>query len=227
MHVPVSVEECVAVAMWWMANTMSYRVIGHQFGLACSTMAGIMVEVTLAMKQELLNRVVYLRNPDRARAGEAELVDQEPEVSARLRGVIVLPGTVSPSPAQDSHWNAEKQRQKLRALEAEDCLSPLAKQDRCWEMVFPKKGVPWLQEEVECLLWTLHDLEARQQLDVAAPRAIAGVAMVISSAPESGTAKHHDYSLTFIQRGMSQLRAMLIRMWLDDALAYQQREAKD
>ncbi|KAL8182687.1 UNVERIFIED_CONTAM: hypothetical protein K2H54_061893 [Gekko kuhli] len=65
MRVPVSMERCVAVAVWWMANTMSYRAVGHQFALAQSTVAGIVVEVTQAITEWLLERVVYLRNPDR------------------------------------------------------------------------------------------------------------------------------------------------------------------
>ncbi|KAL8165924.1 UNVERIFIED_CONTAM: hypothetical protein K2H54_056798 [Gekko kuhli] len=65
MRVPVSVERRVPVAVWWMANTMSYRTVGHQFGLAQSTVAGIVVEVTRAITERLLDRVVYLRNPDR------------------------------------------------------------------------------------------------------------------------------------------------------------------
>ncbi|KAL8185606.1 UNVERIFIED_CONTAM: hypothetical protein K2H54_055823 [Gekko kuhli] len=46
MRAPVSVERRVAVAVWWMANNMSYRAVAHQFGLAWSTVAGIVVEVT-------------------------------------------------------------------------------------------------------------------------------------------------------------------------------------
>ncbi|KAL8172645.1 UNVERIFIED_CONTAM: hypothetical protein K2H54_004720 [Gekko kuhli] len=58
-------ERRVAVAVWWMANTMSYRTVGQQFGLARSTVAGIVLEVTRAITERLLDRVVYLRNPDR------------------------------------------------------------------------------------------------------------------------------------------------------------------
>ncbi|KAL8220967.1 UNVERIFIED_CONTAM: hypothetical protein K2H54_056957 [Gekko kuhli] len=67
MRVPVSVEQHVAVAVWWMANTMLYRTVGQQFGLAWSTVAGIVVEVTCAITDQLLNRVVYLRRPNRVR----------------------------------------------------------------------------------------------------------------------------------------------------------------
>ncbi|KAL8170050.1 UNVERIFIED_CONTAM: hypothetical protein K2H54_062401 [Gekko kuhli] len=38
---------------------------GQQFSLAWSTVAGIVVEVTRAITERLLERVVYLRNPDR------------------------------------------------------------------------------------------------------------------------------------------------------------------
>ncbi|KAL8221061.1 UNVERIFIED_CONTAM: hypothetical protein K2H54_058119 [Gekko kuhli] len=63
MRAPMSVERHVAV--WWMANNMSYRAVAHQFGLARSTMAGIMVEVTRAITERQLERVVYLRDPDK------------------------------------------------------------------------------------------------------------------------------------------------------------------
>ncbi|KAL8220615.1 UNVERIFIED_CONTAM: hypothetical protein K2H54_050608 [Gekko kuhli] len=65
MCAPVSVERRVAVALWWMASTMSYRTVAHQFGLARSTVAGIVVEVTRAITEALLDRVVYLRDPDK------------------------------------------------------------------------------------------------------------------------------------------------------------------
>ncbi|KAL8169302.1 UNVERIFIED_CONTAM: hypothetical protein K2H54_043744 [Gekko kuhli] len=69
MRFPVSMERHVAVAVWWMANTMSYRAVGHQFGLAWSTVAGIVVEVTRSITEWLLERVVYLRNPDAVISG--------------------------------------------------------------------------------------------------------------------------------------------------------------
>ncbi|KAL8165334.1 UNVERIFIED_CONTAM: hypothetical protein K2H54_040044 [Gekko kuhli] len=69
MRAPVSVERRVAVALWWMASTMSYRTVGHQFGLARSTVAGIVVEVTRAITEALLDRVVYLRDPDKVLQG--------------------------------------------------------------------------------------------------------------------------------------------------------------
>ncbi|KAL8221043.1 UNVERIFIED_CONTAM: hypothetical protein K2H54_057767 [Gekko kuhli] len=65
MRAPVSVERRVAVAVWWMANTMSYRTVAHQFGIARSTVAGIVVEVTRAITEGLLERVVYLCDPDK------------------------------------------------------------------------------------------------------------------------------------------------------------------
>ncbi|KAL8190681.1 UNVERIFIED_CONTAM: hypothetical protein K2H54_059148 [Gekko kuhli] len=69
MRAPVSVERRVAVALWWMASTMSYRTVAHQFGLARSTVAGIVVEVTRAITEALLDRVVYLRDPDKVLQG--------------------------------------------------------------------------------------------------------------------------------------------------------------
>ncbi|KAL8163013.1 UNVERIFIED_CONTAM: hypothetical protein K2H54_002353 [Gekko kuhli] len=69
MRAPVSVERRVAVVLWWMASTMSYRTVAHQFGLARSTVAGIVVEVTWAITEALLDRVVYLRDPDKVSAG--------------------------------------------------------------------------------------------------------------------------------------------------------------
>ncbi|KAL8203669.1 UNVERIFIED_CONTAM: hypothetical protein K2H54_059452 [Gekko kuhli] len=54
---------------------MSYRTIGQQFSLAHSTMAGIVVEVMRAMMQEVLYRVVYLRNPDRGTVDHSSFVD--------------------------------------------------------------------------------------------------------------------------------------------------------
>ncbi|KAL8219281.1 UNVERIFIED_CONTAM: hypothetical protein K2H54_017480 [Gekko kuhli] len=68
MQEPVPIEKRVTAGVWWMANTMSYRAIGQQFGLAQSTVAGIVMEVTHAIADELLGRVVYLRNPDRMSA---------------------------------------------------------------------------------------------------------------------------------------------------------------
>ncbi|KAL8206488.1 UNVERIFIED_CONTAM: hypothetical protein K2H54_005364, partial [Gekko kuhli] len=57
MRFPMTVERRVAVAVWWMANAMSYRAVGHRFSLARSTVAGIVVEVTRAITERLLDRV--------------------------------------------------------------------------------------------------------------------------------------------------------------------------
>ncbi|KAL8221431.1 UNVERIFIED_CONTAM: hypothetical protein K2H54_067640 [Gekko kuhli] len=67
IRAPVSVERRVAVTVWWMANNMSYRAVAHQFGLVQSTVAGIVVEVTRAITERLLERVVYLHDSDKAR----------------------------------------------------------------------------------------------------------------------------------------------------------------
>ncbi|KAL8203051.1 UNVERIFIED_CONTAM: hypothetical protein K2H54_037318 [Gekko kuhli] len=49
----------------WLENFRMSRAVAHQFGLARSTVAGIVVEVTGAITERLLERVVYLRDPDK------------------------------------------------------------------------------------------------------------------------------------------------------------------
>ncbi|KAL8219141.1 UNVERIFIED_CONTAM: hypothetical protein K2H54_008470 [Gekko kuhli] len=51
----------------WLENFRMSRAVAHQFGLARSTVAGIVVEVTRAITEGLLERVVYLRDPDKER----------------------------------------------------------------------------------------------------------------------------------------------------------------
>ncbi|KAL8182185.1 UNVERIFIED_CONTAM: hypothetical protein K2H54_046959 [Gekko kuhli] len=58
MRCPIPVDERVAIAIWWLANTVSYRLLGQQFGLARSTVAEIVIEVCLAMEMELLSSVI-------------------------------------------------------------------------------------------------------------------------------------------------------------------------
>lgn len=58
MQSPIPVEECMAIAIWWLANTLSYRVLGQLFGVGRSTVAGIVIDVCLAMEAELLSPVV-------------------------------------------------------------------------------------------------------------------------------------------------------------------------
>lgn len=60
MRKAIPVEQRVAIAVWWMANATSYRLVGNQFGLARSTISGIVTEVCLALKEELLRKVVKL-----------------------------------------------------------------------------------------------------------------------------------------------------------------------
>lgn len=55
---PLSPEECVAVALWFLANSIIYRLVGQQFGLARSTVAVVVIEVCLVMEAELLSIVV-------------------------------------------------------------------------------------------------------------------------------------------------------------------------
>ncbi|KAL8181999.1 UNVERIFIED_CONTAM: hypothetical protein K2H54_038580, partial [Gekko kuhli] len=84
MHAPMS----VAVAVWWMANNMSYRAVAHQFGLAWSTVAGIVVEVTRAITERLLERVVYLRDPDKVICDHT--FGQVEETNCLLRTLIAM-----------------------------------------------------------------------------------------------------------------------------------------
>lgn len=65
MRDAMCVEEHVAIAIWWLANTTSYSLMGNTFGIARSTIAGIVMEVCLAMEQELLRWVVCLRLHER------------------------------------------------------------------------------------------------------------------------------------------------------------------
>lgn len=58
MREPIPVEQRLAIALWWMANTTSYRMVREQFGVARSTIAGIVAEVCLAIQEELLAIVV-------------------------------------------------------------------------------------------------------------------------------------------------------------------------
>ncbi|KAL8219213.1 UNVERIFIED_CONTAM: hypothetical protein K2H54_013175 [Gekko kuhli] len=53
----------------WLENFRMSRAVAHQFGLARSTVAGIVVEVTRAITEGLLERVVYLRDPDKVCQG--------------------------------------------------------------------------------------------------------------------------------------------------------------
>lgn len=58
MREPIPVEQRVAIAVWWMANNTSYRRVGEKFGVARSTVAGIVVEVCRAIEEEILSVVV-------------------------------------------------------------------------------------------------------------------------------------------------------------------------
>lgn len=58
LRVPISTEERVAIALWFLANTLSYRLVGQQFSIARSTVAGILTGVCLEKELELLSLVV-------------------------------------------------------------------------------------------------------------------------------------------------------------------------
>lgn len=58
MRQPIPVEQRVAITLWWMANTTSYRLVREQFGVARSTIAGIVAEVCRAIQEEIFPIVV-------------------------------------------------------------------------------------------------------------------------------------------------------------------------
>ncbi|XP_015276416.1 PREDICTED: putative nuclease HARBI1 [Gekko japonicus] len=73
MRMPIPMEERVAITIWWLANTNCYRQVGEHFGLARSTIAGIVVEVCLAIELELLESVIRPGPYGRAMDGFAKL----------------------------------------------------------------------------------------------------------------------------------------------------------
>ncbi|KAL8207040.1 UNVERIFIED_CONTAM: hypothetical protein K2H54_040509 [Gekko kuhli] len=137
MRAPVSVERRVAVAVWWMANNMSYRAVAHQFGLVRSTVAGIVVEVTGAITERLLERVVYLRDPDK-----------DMSWSAIMSGGPCPCQLPSARPA--TMLNLHLSRMRITA----------DKKTFKTKMAYSTRGVLWLGEEVECMIQTLLDQEA-------------------------------------------------------------------
>ncbi|KAL8168716.1 UNVERIFIED_CONTAM: hypothetical protein K2H54_013604 [Gekko kuhli] len=65
MRAPISVEERVAIAIAWLGNTLSYLDVGDRFGVARSTVSGIVIEVCLAIEAHLLRSMVCLRSAGR------------------------------------------------------------------------------------------------------------------------------------------------------------------
>lgn len=57
IQAPITVKQRVGIALWWLANTLSYMVLGHLFGVR-SVVARIVIDVCLAMEAELLSSVV-------------------------------------------------------------------------------------------------------------------------------------------------------------------------
>ncbi|KAL8221091.1 UNVERIFIED_CONTAM: hypothetical protein K2H54_058880 [Gekko kuhli] len=115
----------------WLENIRMSRAVAHQFGLAQSTMAGIVVEVTGAITERLLKRVVYLRNPDRNMAWSA-IISGHMAVSPGQRGGT-MPGHIWEFAAVRTLFSSGKRWQ----CDTVTCC-----------------------EEVECLLQTLLDLDA-------------------------------------------------------------------
>lgn len=58
LHDPLPVDERLAVVLWFLANSITYRLVAQQFGLARSTVAVVVIEVCLALEAELLSTVV-------------------------------------------------------------------------------------------------------------------------------------------------------------------------
>lgn len=54
----ISPEERLAIAIWYLAETTSYRIVGQVFGVGRSTVATIVVDVCLLMEQEIYARFV-------------------------------------------------------------------------------------------------------------------------------------------------------------------------
>lgn len=60
MKEAILLQEWVAITVWWFANTSCYKLVSNQFGIAWSTVAGMVVEVCQAMELECLSRTVCL-----------------------------------------------------------------------------------------------------------------------------------------------------------------------
>ncbi|XP_054841812.1 uncharacterized protein LOC129333895 [Eublepharis macularius] len=60
MRSPVPVEKRLAVALWYLANGIAYRLVRDQFGLGLSTIGTIVLEVCYALELEMLSRAVSL-----------------------------------------------------------------------------------------------------------------------------------------------------------------------
>lgn len=65
----IPVLKRVAIMVRWVANIVSYHLLGEQFGIGLSTAGERVIEVCFAMELDLLVRKVKLREVGRVRAG--------------------------------------------------------------------------------------------------------------------------------------------------------------
>nr|XP_060616462.1 uncharacterized protein LOC132766115 [Anolis sagrei ordinatus] len=70
---PISVEERVAIAIWWLSSPLLYRKVASRFGVGESTVAVLGIEVCLAIEKALLGKTVQLGDYKQIMAGFADL----------------------------------------------------------------------------------------------------------------------------------------------------------
>lgn len=64
MRQTIPAEERVAITLWYLSNTISYRVVGLAFGVARSTVATIVIKVCLVVEGELYTSIINPGNPE-------------------------------------------------------------------------------------------------------------------------------------------------------------------
>ncbi|KAL8220510.1 UNVERIFIED_CONTAM: hypothetical protein K2H54_048563 [Gekko kuhli] len=77
MRRAISMEEHMAITLWWLVGKNYNREVSRQFGDSKSTIAGTVVEMCMAMDLELLSRMVCLGPPGR-------VMDRYPSLSVTL-----------------------------------------------------------------------------------------------------------------------------------------------
>lgn len=65
MRTPINPEERVAITLYWLADTGGFSRVSDAFGVARSTISGIVSEVCSAMEEELLGQIIRLESPGR------------------------------------------------------------------------------------------------------------------------------------------------------------------
>uniref|UniRef100_A0A803TFY7 SCAN box domain-containing protein n=1 Tax=Anolis carolinensis TaxID=28377 RepID=A0A803TFY7_ANOCA len=96
---PISVEERVAIAIWWLSSPLLYRKVASRFGVGESTVAIIGIEVCLAIEKELLGKTVQLGDYRQIMAGFADLgfphcIGAIDETHIPVRPPVRRPGTL-------------------------------------------------------------------------------------------------------------------------------------